>query len=344
MCGTSTSAPASVIATAWSGSNTYGVVSRPSSAAARIMSTSSPNPMPVSSRLARNVPSISPTVGKFCTPAKPASAHLAQEDVHQPERVGPADAGEDRRVAHDRQHLAGHLHDDRVGVAVRHQPGERAAPGHPVAAGVVDHDQVDAARLVALGRSPVPAPAPMIRPAAVERARAASRAPRRRSSRPHVLVELLRHGGGERGIVDVAVHLDQLHAARRAPRAARRTAPRRPRGRGTAGPRRRSSTRRASGRNSAVGPGRGGQLAGDPAPSSAHSSRVVRISVTDGLCTYRLRPSNCGGHGVAGAEVDHVERAERRRPGGGRAARPPRAGPGRPRARRRRGRRTARWS
>jgi hypothetical protein len=30
--------------------------------------------MPVSSRLARNVPSISPTVGKFCTPAKPASA------------------------------------------------------------------------------------------------------------------------------------------------------------------------------------------------------------------------------------------------------------------------------
>ncbi len=29
--------------------------------------------MPVSSRLARNVPSIRPTVGKFCTPAKPAS-------------------------------------------------------------------------------------------------------------------------------------------------------------------------------------------------------------------------------------------------------------------------------
>ena len=30
-------------------------------------------------------------------------------------------------------------------------------------------------------------------------------------------------------------------------------------------------------------------------PSSAHSSGVVRISVTDGLCTYRLRSSNCGG-------------------------------------------------
>ena len=30
--------------------------------------------MPVSSRLARNVPSIRPTVGKFCTPEKPASS------------------------------------------------------------------------------------------------------------------------------------------------------------------------------------------------------------------------------------------------------------------------------
>ena len=29
--------------------------------------------MPVSSRLARNVPSMSPTVGKFCTPEKPTA-------------------------------------------------------------------------------------------------------------------------------------------------------------------------------------------------------------------------------------------------------------------------------
>ena len=29
--------------------------------------------MPVSSRLARNVPSIRPTVGKFCTPEKPSA-------------------------------------------------------------------------------------------------------------------------------------------------------------------------------------------------------------------------------------------------------------------------------
>jgi hypothetical protein len=49
------------------------------------------------------------------------------------------------------EHLA-HLHDDRVRVAVGHQPGERAAAGHPEAPGVVDDDEVDAAGLLALGR------------------------------------------------------------------------------------------------------------------------------------------------------------------------------------------------
>ena len=38
-------------------------------------------------------------------------------------------------------------------------PGERAAPRHPVAAGIVDHDQVDPARLLALGGQPRPRPA-----------------------------------------------------------------------------------------------------------------------------------------------------------------------------------------
>ena len=68
--------------------------------------------------------------------------------------IGAVDAGQHRRPAHDREHFAGHLHDDRVGVAIGHQPGERAAPGHAVAAGIVDHDQVDAAGLLAFGRQP----------------------------------------------------------------------------------------------------------------------------------------------------------------------------------------------
>ena len=55
-------------------------------------------------------------------------------------------------VADDRQHLAGHVHDDRVGVAVGHHAGQRPAAGHAEAARVVDDDQVDAAGLGALGR------------------------------------------------------------------------------------------------------------------------------------------------------------------------------------------------
>ena len=38
-----------------------------------------------------------------------------------------------------------------VGVAIGHQAGERAAAGHAVAAGIVDHDEVDAAGFLAFG-------------------------------------------------------------------------------------------------------------------------------------------------------------------------------------------------
>ena len=67
------------------------------------------------------------------------------------ERIGAVDAGEHRRLLHDRQHLARHLDDDVVGIAVGEQAGERAAARHAVAAGIVDDDEVDAARLLAFG-------------------------------------------------------------------------------------------------------------------------------------------------------------------------------------------------
>ena len=109
------------------------------------------------------------------------------------------------------------------------------------------------------------------------------------------LVELGRHRLRERLVVDVAVHLDHLDVAVDAT-AAPRTAPRRPPGRGTAGPRRRSATRRASGMNSTVGPVAARELAPRSAARAPRTPpRVVRISVTDGLCTYRLRSANCGG-------------------------------------------------
>jgi two-component system, chemotaxis family, response regulator WspF len=77
MCGMSTSAPAFGHLLGLLGVNTYGHVSRPRSWASAIISTSLSKPMPVSSSPWRNTPSISPTVGKFCTPLNPASARRA---------------------------------------------------------------------------------------------------------------------------------------------------------------------------------------------------------------------------------------------------------------------------
>src|SRR3979409_2458789 len=47
--------------------------------------------------------------------------------------------------------------------------------------------------------------------------------------------------------------------------------------------------------NRATGPRASASLRAIVRPSSADSSGVVRISVTEGLCTYRLRLSNFGG-------------------------------------------------
>ena len=91
--------------------------------------------------------------GREVLHAREAEADQAlQELVGDHERIGAVDAGEHRRVLDHRQHLVRHLADDLVGVAVGEQAGERAAPGHAVAARVVDDDEVDAAGLLALGR------------------------------------------------------------------------------------------------------------------------------------------------------------------------------------------------
>ena len=163
---------------------------------------------------------------------------------------------------HHRQHLVRHLADDLVGVAVGEQAGERAAPGHAVAARVVDDDQVDAAGLLALGRQ------------AGAGAAADDAAGRRRSwrgggrgwsgGRCGAWVSVgsarwrarrlargdLAPGGdqrvGEGLVVDVQRQAQQLAVGAGAEAAARspRTARGRPRGRGTAGPAGRSPRRR----------------------------------------------------------------------------------------------------
>src|SRR5262245_29357824 len=82
-----------------------------------------------------------------------------QEVVEDHEGVGAVDARQYRRLLHHGQHLARHVNHDVVGVAVRHEAGWRAPAGHAVASRVVDHDEVDATGLLALGREPRPRPA-----------------------------------------------------------------------------------------------------------------------------------------------------------------------------------------
>ena len=157
------SAPASVIrARVVGGRRRTAVVSRSISWATRTTSTSLSKPIPVSSRLARKVPSISPTVGEVLHAGEAEVSQPGEEALGVHERVGAVDPGQHRGVAHHGEHLVGHLDDDVVGVAVGQQPGQRAVSGHPVATGVVDHDQVDPRPASShLAEMPVPAPPPI---------------------------------------------------------------------------------------------------------------------------------------------------------------------------------------
>ena len=65
--------------------------------------------------------------------------------------MGAVDAGENRRVLDDRQHFPRHVSHDLVSIGVSKHTSERASPRHSVATGIVDDDEVDAARLLAFG-------------------------------------------------------------------------------------------------------------------------------------------------------------------------------------------------
>ena len=93
-----------------------------------------------------------PDGGEVLDAGESQRAQLLEKELRDDERVRAVDAGEHRRLLHDRQHLVGHLLDDLIGVAVGEEARRAAAPGHAIAAGVVDDEQVDAAGLFALGR------------------------------------------------------------------------------------------------------------------------------------------------------------------------------------------------
>jgi hypothetical protein len=54
-------------------------------------------------------------------------------------------------VLDDRQHFPRHVSHDLVSIGVSNHTSERASPRHSVATGIVDGDEVDAARLLAFG-------------------------------------------------------------------------------------------------------------------------------------------------------------------------------------------------
>ena len=122
-------------------------------------------------------------MGKFCTPEKPARTISGKNSFiirngsvpHTPARTGV--------LRDDRNHLAGHVEHDGVGVAVGHHAGERAAAGHAEPARVVNHQQIDAARFRHLALMPVPAPPPMIGWPAATLARRRARISSRRNMR-----------------------------------------------------------------------------------------------------------------------------------------------------------------
>ena len=108
--------------------------------------------MPVSSKLWRIAPSKRPMVGKFCTPEKPmafSSARNCGIRTKGSVPLTPASTGVCFTTGSTSKR---HLLDDLVGVAIGEQARRRAAPGHAVAAGIVDDDEVDAAGFLAFGR------------------------------------------------------------------------------------------------------------------------------------------------------------------------------------------------
>ena len=214
--------------------------------------------MPVSSSWARITPSNRPTVGKFWMPEKPSSPRVFKNGSTSRNGSVPLTPASTGVCCHHGQHLARHLEHDLVGVAVGQQAGERAAPGHAIAARVVDHDEVDAAGLLALGGQAGAGAA------ADDRLAAAHHAAQPSSGCPGAqfgpwgpdLVEVGDQRVGERRVVDVVRELQQLPVRRRRGSSTRwrRTAPCRPPGPRTGRRAGRDPRGRPRGSGSAPGP------------------------------------------------------------------------------------------
>ena len=108
----------------------------------------------------------------------------------------------------DRKHLRRHLDDDGVRVAVGQEAGQRPAPCHPVAARVVDDDQVGSAGLGTLGREARARSCADDRPSLCDLGpEPLERLLSRHRVRPVELVQAVGHRLRERRVVDIRVEL-----------------------------------------------------------------------------------------------------------------------------------------
>jgi hypothetical protein len=115
------------MAAACPGSNTYGAVNR-------ALFRGQPNHVDLETEAHAGLFEVLPeraveqTHGReVLHPGEAEPPEFVQERAHQPEGIRAAHPGEYRSVPDDREHLVAHLDDDRVGVTVGQQPGERAA-------------------------------------------------------------------------------------------------------------------------------------------------------------------------------------------------------------------------
>src|SRR5262245_37858287 len=252
-----------------------------------------------------------PHGGEVLDPREAELPQRAQIRLGEQERVGAVDAGQHRRPLHDGQDLAGHLQHDLVGVAVREQAGQGSAPRHPVAPRVVDHDEIDAAGVLALRGQAGAGPAADDRLAAadhlvealedllagharhaghrpfaaralgwasaISRKLVASASAKAWSFRLYGNRSSLRVGPARNPVAIVSNNARSAGGSQNGPPGAS------------------SSDTPPSGIRNRTGPSMRLSLSTRKRPMAAHSSGVVRINVTFGLCRWSRRPANALG-------------------------------------------------
>ena len=89
---------------------------------------------------------------KVLDPREAKLAQLPQKRLPQQERIGPAHPRQHRRLLHHPQNLGRHLQHNLIRAPVWHHPRHRPMPRHSEPARVINHDQVNPARFLALRR------------------------------------------------------------------------------------------------------------------------------------------------------------------------------------------------